>query len=64
MRIFQCAWDGDVEGIRHVMDTGVQVDIQRQVSKIYHMPVRIVPEISSYYLCIASLPGLPLFKLF
>ena len=41
-----------MEGIRHVMDTGVQVDIQRQVSKSYHMPVGIVPEISSYYLCV------------
>ena len=49
MRLFQCAWDGDVEGIRHVVDTGVQVDIQRPVSNTYHMPVRIIPEISSHF---------------
>ena len=41
-----------MEGIRHVMDTGVQVDIQRPVSNTYHMPVGIVPGISSYYLCV------------
>ena len=41
-----------MEGIRHVMDTGILVDIQRPVSNSYHMPVRIVPEISSYYLCV------------
>ena len=47
MRLLECAWDGDVEGIRRIVDTGVQVDIQRPVRKSYHMPVRIVPEISS-----------------
>ena len=36
-----------MEGIRHVMDTGVLVDILRPVSNGYHILVRIVPEISS-----------------
>ena len=53
MRLFQCAWDGDVEGIRHVVDTGVQVDIQRPVSNTYHIPVRL--EISYMYVMTGSL---------
>ena len=53
--LFQCAWDGDVEGIRRVVDTGVQVDMQTPVSKSYHVPVRKVPDILSQVIVITCL---------
>ena len=33
MRLFECAWDGDKEGVKCVLDSAVQVDFQRPVRK-------------------------------
>ena len=33
MKLFECAWDGDMEGVKYALDSAVQVNIQRPVRK-------------------------------
>ena len=44
-----------MEGIRHAMDIGAQVDMQRPVSDGYHIPMNVVPEMSSQIIVITCL---------
>ena len=35
MKLFQAAWDGDVEGVIGLLETGVPVNITRPVSTVW-----------------------------
>ena len=38
MALFESAWDGDVEGVIHALESGVCVDVTRPVSHYQYDP--------------------------
>ena len=38
MALFESAWDGDVEGVMHALESGVCVDVTRPVSHYQYEP--------------------------
>ena len=50
MALFESAWDGDVEGVIHALESGVCVDVTRPVSHYQYMSLKS----SKCKLCIAS----------
>ena len=41
MRLFESSFDGDVEGVKYILDTGVPVDVQDPVRQCIYLSIKI-----------------------
>ena len=52
MELFTSAWDGDVEGILHALESGASVNVTRPVS-VYRVPI-LSEKVTCTFMCVYS----------